>query len=183
MSDADISGWTSNWLPAREQFGLQGSSLNLLRGHRIVSSWLAWDLDRDEWFADFPVVLAIDDGRQLEVSWKKFDDLSITWNTIDVTAKPTGYWTTWPLVWRPQAHDALRAVTGRSILSASSTEHCFTTRTVWPVAEEEDSVWLVGGLWLQVEGKALHVFNALDENGLENNLDDAGTTRVRPLAT
>lgn len=43
-----------------------------------------------------PIVLRLDHGPQLEVCWEKFDDLSITWDTIDVTVKPRA-WVEWPL--------------------------------------------------------------------------------------
>lgn len=52
------------------------------------------------WLADCPVVLDFD-GERLEINHQKFDDLSITWNSVDVTRAPM-----WPtsdgfrLVWR-----------------------------------------------------------------------------------
>ncbi|MEU8258042.1 hypothetical protein AB0C06_27680 [Micromonospora inaquosa] len=41
-----------------------------------------WDSERDEWFADCPVVLDFA-GERLEVNHQKFDDVSITWNSAD----------------------------------------------------------------------------------------------------
>jgi hypothetical protein len=170
VTDADDAGWSPRWLPAPEQLDLQRSRLLALRGHRVVETWLAWMVDQDSWFADLPVVLRIDDGRQLEVSWQKFDELSITWSTVDVSSGP-GVGTTW----RSRAHDALRAVTGRTIVAVSRTEHLCST------PEADHDTWLVSGLWLQMDHGALHVFDALDENGLENDLGDAAATRLRPL--
>ncbi len=183
MVDLHISGWTPQWAPASDQLNLQRTNLLRLRGHRIVDSWLVWDLDHDTWFADLPVILMLDDGRQLEVSWQKFDDLSITWNTIDVSTTPTA-WVTWPLTWRSQGHESLQAVTGRTITAVASTEHRFATRHVSPPppSAEVNSTWLVGGLWLETDHAGLHIFNALDENGLTNDPVQAGEdNRLLPL--
>jgi hypothetical protein len=168
MAEFDVSGWVPRWAPARDQLSRQRTNLRAIRGHRIVDSWLVWDLQHDAWFADLPVVLLLDDGRQIEVSWQKFDDLSISWNTIDVSMTPIG-WVTWPLAWRSQGHESLRAVSDQTITSTASTEHRFTTRQVAPPTNEPHSAWLVGGIWLGTSNGGLHIFNALDENGLSSN--------------
>jgi hypothetical protein len=184
MNDFDISGWAPHWMSAPNQLNLQRTQLLSLRGRRIVDSWLVWDLEHDKWFADLPVILMLDDGRQLEVSWQKFDDLSITWNTIEVSTTPIA-WVTWPLTWRSQCHETLRAVTGNTINAVASTEHRFTTRQVAPTpvpGAETNSAWLVGGIWLGTDGVGLHIFNALDENGLSNDPVETGQdNRVLPL--
>ena len=178
MTDFDVSGWSPRWMPARDQLDLQRTELLALRGHQIIDAWLVWDLEHDSWFADLPVVLTIDDGRQLEVSWEKLDDLSITWNTIDLSTTPVA-WVTWPLAWRSQAHGALRAVTGKAITEVTSTEQLFSTRA--DGSDEANSTWLLGGVCLRTEGTALHIYNALDENGLENELADSGLIRLHAL--
>jgi hypothetical protein len=117
------------------------------------------------------------------VSWQNFEDLSITWNTIDVSTAPTG-WVTWPLSWRSQGHESLRAVTGNTISAVAVTEHRFTTRQVEPLpamADKTNSTWLVGGIWLATTDAGLHIFNALDENGLSNDPVPSGEdNRVLP---
>lgn len=182
MTDGDVSGWIPRWAPAREQLSSQRSNLRALHGRRIMDSWLVWDLHHDRWFADLPVVLAFDDGRRLEVCWQKFDDLSISWNTIDISAEPVA-WVTWPLAWRSQGHPALQAVTGQTITSAASTEHRFTTRQIVPPGNNQvHSTWLAGGVWLQTDGGGLHIFNALDENGLASDTPRTGEDhRLLPL--
>jgi hypothetical protein len=57
----DISGWVPQWAPARDQLGRQRENLRTLHGHRIVDSWLVWNLQLDDWFADLPIVLKLDD--------------------------------------------------------------------------------------------------------------------------
>ena len=160
----DVSGWAPRWLPAREQVERQAASLHAVLGNVIVDAWLVWDLEHDEWFADLPVVLRFDDGRQLEVCWQKFDDLSVTWNTIDTDTHPHA-WVEWPLEWRAGAHQALESNIGSALRGVFLTEHLFTTQRV-DHPEPPSSVWLASGLWFETTGPGLHVFNALDENGL-----------------
>jgi hypothetical protein len=183
MADFDISGWAPRWAPARDQINLQRTNLLSLRDRQIIDSQVVWDLEHDKWFADLPVTLMLDDGRQLEVSWQKFDDLSITWNTIDVSTTPVA-WVTWPLTWRSQGHESLRAINGGTITAVASTEHRFTTQQVSPppTSTEVNSTWLVGGLWLETDHAGLHIFNALDENGLTNDPVQVGEdNRLLPL--
>lgn len=163
----NISGWRSDWRPAQEQLQRQAGPLLSLRGQRIVDAWIVWMLDRDEWFADLPVVLGFGDGRRLEIGWQKFDELSVSWNTIEVDTPPQA-WVTSPLQWRSQAHPALRSVVGETVRAVEATQHLFT---VWDPVTPADrtSTWLTSGVWLETEATGLHVFNALDENGLSND--------------
>ncbi len=176
MPDFEISGWVPSWAPARATLADQRADLHALAGRRIIDSWLVWDTDHDGWFADLPVVLLLDNGRQLEASWQNWGELSITWNTIDVTTTPIGSVTWPPLAWRSQAHPSLHTVTGEVITEAASTEHLFTTRQIYPPSTDAglSAVWLASGLWLRTAASGLHIFNALDENGLSNKTPIAG---------
>jgi hypothetical protein len=173
MTEFDISGWVPQWAQGRDHVSGQRTNLLALHGHRIIDSWLVWDLQHDKWFADLPVVLVLDHGRQLEVCWKNLDILSITWNTIDVSTTPIA-WVTWPLAWRSQGHESLRAVTGQTITLAAFTEYRFTTRQLLPPTNELRSTWLVAGIWLETHDGGLHIFNALDENGLSSSAPIVG---------
>ena len=171
MADFDISGWVPHWMTARDQLNLQRTDLLGLRGQRIVDSWLVCDLEHDSWFADLPVILAFDNGRHLEVSWQKFDELSVTWNTIDVLIEHQA-WVEWPLTWRSQGHESLISVAGTVVQEVASSEHRFTTGQLSPTPRsgaETSSTWLTGGIWFGTDGAGLHIFNALDETGLTND--------------
>lgn len=176
VTDHGIPGWAPRWGPAGEQLTELRSILVGLRGRRIVDSRVVWDLEDNSWFADLPVVLLLDDHRQLEISWQKFDDLSISWDSLDLEAAPIG-WADQPLAWQSQGHDALRSVNGRVITSTALTELLFTTgQTGTPGG------WLVGGLLLETDGGSLHIFNALDENGLSfGPFEDTEDHRRAPL--
>jgi hypothetical protein len=138
-----------------------------------------WNLEVGQWFPDLPVVLDFDDGRRLEMCWQKFDDLSITWNSIDVDVTPVA-WVTWPLTWRAGAHPALTVMVDELVTGVAVTEHLFTTDDV--LSGGGSSVWFTSGLWLGTEMTGLHVFNALDENGLSNEAPQTSKdVRVKAL--
>jgi hypothetical protein len=173
MTDLDVSGWQPVWQPAETQLRHQAGQLTSLRGRRVVDAWIVWNLEHDKWFADLPVVIEFDDGRRFEVSWQKFDELSISWNSIDVAVTPIA-WVTWPLQWRSQGHPALRNIVGCAVRTVDATQHRFTTHRV-DAPGNTSAVWLTSGIWLETTGAGLHLFNALDENGLSEDLPVDGT--------
>lgn len=102
MTHFDVPGWAPRWTTASDRVTLQ---------YPIVDSGLVWDLEHEKWFAALPVIVTLDDGRRLEVSWQQHDDLSITWSTIDISPAPPA-WVTWPLSWRLKLHPSVRADMG-----------------------------------------------------------------------
>jgi hypothetical protein len=144
--DPDVSGWLPEFLPADEQFAQQAERLRSLVGSRITGAWIVWNLEDDKWFADLPVVLQFDHLPQLELCWEKFDDLSITWDTVDLTVTPKA-WVEWPLEWREQAHPAVASVVGTTVDQISATTSRFVTQNV-DHPHEVRAVWLMTGLWL-----------------------------------
>ncbi|MCC2313585.1 hypothetical protein [Cellulomonas xiejunii] len=162
--EPDVSGWKPDFLPANEQVARHAPALRDLRGGRIADARIVWNLEHDEWFADLPVVLRFADRPQLEVCWEKLDDLSITWGTIDLT-RPPHAWVDWPLEWRPAAHSALAEALGQRVRGVSVSSLVLTTNDVERPSDVH-SVWLTAGLWLATDSGGLHIYNALDENGL-----------------
>jgi hypothetical protein len=61
--------------------------LDRLVDRRLTRALLVWDLDEDKWFADCPILLDFE-GEQVENNHGKFDELSITWHTIDPARSP-----------------------------------------------------------------------------------------------
>jgi hypothetical protein len=73
-----IRGYQPRWLNGRRAVTVaHGRRLHALIGRRLTHSWLAWERNDDQWFADCPVLLDFD-GMQVEINHQKFDDLSIT---------------------------------------------------------------------------------------------------------
>ena len=170
MNHSEVSGWQANFLTSTDQLAAQRANLLKLIGRRLVDSWIVWNLDDDTWFADLPVVLLFDDGQQLELCWEKFDDLSISWNPIDVAIPPQA-WVTWPLEWRSAKHASLKGLVGNAVTDVSATEFVYTApryraRKNWRDSPEARRA--ATGLWLEFGSTGLHVFNALDENGMSS---------------
>ncbi|MEV6371332.1 hypothetical protein AB0L86_31060 [Micromonospora musae] len=95
-------------------------------------------------------------GERLEVNDEKFDDLSITWGSVDVTRAPV-----WPtsdgfrLVWRDDVPAVSAARCGQRLTAVELLE--------WAGGDLADGTFAVG---LRFADGWLTVYNALDENGL-----------------
>lgn len=152
----DVDGYRPEWIRGRQNAAVHGDRLRALAGRRLRRAWLAWG---DDWWADIPVLLDFD-GEQVEISHQKFDDLSITWNTIDPVRNAT--WTYGDpdsaihLGWRHDAVPELAALQGQLLLSAD------LFRYSGP--DMADGMCAPSFLF---EHDRLIVSNALDENGLE----------------
>ena len=156
MSDFGIDGYQPGWLNGKDQVArLHGGRLGRLVGRVLTDPWVVWDLENDEWFADCPVVLDFA-GERLEVSHQKFDDLSITWNSVDVTRPPV-----WPtsdgfrLVWRDDVPAVLAARRGQRLEAVELLE--------WAGGDLADGAVAVG---LRFPDGWLTIYNGLDENAL-----------------
>jgi hypothetical protein len=163
-TDPHVSSWVPNFLPAGSQFARQADRLRSLVGDQVAEAWVVWNLEHDDWFADLPVVLQMKRGPQLEVCWEKFDDLSITWDTIDVTVTPKA-WVEWPLEWRSGAPPELGSVVFATVQDLAISSCLLTTQNV-DHPHDVGAVWLTTGLWIGTESGGVHILNALDENGL-----------------
>jgi hypothetical protein len=129
-----------------------GRRLAGLVGRRLAHSWLLWDRDADEWFADAPVLLDFD-GEQLEIQHQKFDDLSLTWVTADAN-RPVSF-PEFDLAWRSGATPDLAHLGGQRLREISLLE--------WQGGDMADGMVAVH---LSFDDGQLTVYNALDENGL-----------------
>lgn len=193
--DEAMSGWRSDYLAAAVQLDRQRSRLLDLVGRRVTGGWTGWDPVSDRWFADIPLVLVFDGELQLEVEWGKWDALSITWNTLDLTVAPEVLGR--PHEWRPSAPEMVAAVVGRTVTGLAVTEG--------PYFQDVDGDWFHGGpgsfpqglpmhafagwvtsgLWFATGDVGLHVYNGIDANALSSDPADPadqGRTRVTPLA-
>ncbi|MFE6844677.1 hypothetical protein [Streptomyces sp. NPDC057686] len=153
MFDFGIEGYRPHWL---NDPGLvartHGPRLRALSGRTLTQVWTVWDLVDDEWFRDCPVLLDFDDV-QVEVNHRKFDDLSLTWNTIN-PRRPVS-WTGFDLEWRSEALPGLQMLRGMTLRGAELLE--------WIVGNVAGSTADVSFVFPDAR---LTVFNALDENGL-----------------
>lgn len=175
MTYFDIRGHQPQWLYGRDAItAANGQRLRALAGRRLRHGWLVWDRDAGEWFADCPVLLDFD-GEQVEVNHQKFNDLSITWNTID----PVGLamWSngddddpdvhTFHLEWRHDAKAELVAFEGQQLQAVELLE--------WVGRDLANGMIAVSFVFA---GGRMTISNGLDENDLEFGAPHADYRRL-----
>lgn len=157
MSNFGIEGYQPDWLSGLSTISAaHGARLESLVGRSLTHAWVVWDLDNDEWFSDGPVLFDFD-GEQVEVNHYKFDDLSLTWNSVD-PARPINWPGTpeYPLAWRDDAMQELAARHGETLRAVELSE--------WTGNDMANGMVSVR---FTLTGGIVTVVNALDENGLE----------------
>ncbi|QFZ18395.1 hypothetical protein [Saccharothrix syringae] len=164
MSHFGIQGYEPRWLNGLSATtAAHGRRLRALVGRSLRHAWLLWDLDADEWFADGPVLLDFD-GEQVEVDHRKFDDLSVTWNTVDPSGQPA--WNhgdqghpddyVFRLAWRHDARAELVALRRQPLQAVELLEYAG--------GDMADGMVAVS---FAFPGGRVTVSNGLDENSLE----------------
>jgi hypothetical protein len=154
-----IDGYTPQW-----QRGLttirdtDAARLSSLANLELTQLWLVWDLADDEWFSDCPVLLDFE-GTQLEICHSKFDDLSITWNTINPRTPLA--WTAFPTRWRHDADPRTTPLLGQPLQSIELLE--------WSGADL--AAGMIAPSFTFPTGR-LTIHNALDENALSFTTPD-----------
>ncbi|MGI5347075.1 hypothetical protein ACQEU8_02640 [Streptomyces sp. CA-250714] len=153
MFDFGIEGYQPSWTsgPA-EVLRQHGQRLRGLAGRTLTNVWLVWDLGDDEWFCDCPVLFDFD-GEQVEINHQKFDQLSVTWNTID-PGSPVR-WPEFELRWRAEPLPGPAALRGLPLRGVELLE--------WTGPDLARGTVSLSFVFAQ--GRVT-VFNALDENGL-----------------
>ncbi|MFG2495735.1 hypothetical protein ACGFSD_32510 [Streptomyces caniferus] len=153
MFDFGIVGYQPRWRNGRSAVAQEhGHRLRGLAGRTLTNVWMVWDLQDDEWFCDCPVLFDFA-GEQIEVNHHKFDDLSLTWNTID--PRHPVRWPGFDLQWRPEPLPGLRDLRGLPLKGVELLE--WTGRDLAQGTTDVSFVF---------ETSRVTVFNALDENGL-----------------
>jgi hypothetical protein len=109
-----------------------GSRLQGLCGKTIRATWVAWDEERNDWLPDEAVILGVGSDT-LEIVFWKMDEVALTWNSIDTSARPA-WVANWDeglaLTWRKDALPALRSVVGKTITGVSIVEYRFKTKVI-----------------------------------------------------
>lgn len=163
MSFFGVENYEPQWLNGASAISAaHGQRLAALTGRHLRHTWLLRDLDADEWWADAPVLLDFD-GEQVEINHQKFNDLSITWNTVHPTSHTTracgalaGSDSLPRLGWRHDAVPELTAVESQQLVDVELLEYVTDDLAKGMVA-----------LCFTLPGKQLTVSNGLDENCLD----------------
>ena len=173
--DESISGWISDFRPVADQLRVHGERLIGLVGQRLVDGWTGWNTGRNVQQLEIPPVLVFEGGDQLELNWDIVrDDISITWNTIDLSFPPT----TMGIVheWRRAKPPPLAEVIGRRLTGFAMLETPFFRGEDiegidfddWPLTHAAG--WEITGLWLAFGDKGLRVISTASGASLYGDL-------------
>ncbi|MCG5219899.1 hypothetical protein [Streptosporangium sp. KLBMP 9127] len=166
MFDYGVSGYRPAWLTDRSAItAAHGRRLALLAGRRLTRALLVWDLDEDAWFADGLVLLGFE-GEQVEIVHTKFDEISITWNTVDPAQPLDWAGEGFRLAWREGAFSELAALQGQQLQAVELLE--------WVEDDMAEGTLSVG---FAFPDDWVTIYNALDENGMEFGVPDHRYTR------
>lgn len=153
MFNFGIESYRPQWLNGRSAVVAGHSQqLRALIGRRLIHVWLVWDVQDNEWFSGCPVLLDLT-GEQVEINHQKFDDLSITWNTID-PHQPV-LWPDFDLQWHHDVHAELQNLQGQILQDVELLE--------WTGSDMAQGAVAVS---FRFPDNQLTIANALDENGL-----------------
>lgn len=140
----------------------------MLSGRRLTRTFVVWDLEDDAWFSDGLVLLDFE-GEQVEIVHQKFDELSITWNTVDPSQPLDWGGQGLRLAWRPDVPGELVGLSGQRLQDVELLE--------W--AGEDMARGMVAVGFTFPYGRVT-IYNALDENGMEFGVPDHRYARHRP---
>ncbi|WP_060905601.1 hypothetical protein [Streptomyces scabiei] len=164
MFDFGIENYRPQWLNGRPAVVAgHGQQLRALIGRPLTHAWLVWDVRDDEWFSDCPVLLDFT-GEQVEISHQKFDDLSITWNTVD--PHQSVQWPDFDLKWRHDVRPDLHALQDQILQDVELLE--------WTGSDMAQGTVAVS---FRFPHSQLTIANALDENQLTIGPPESGYRR------
>jgi hypothetical protein len=152
-----IQDYQPQWLNGRDSItAAHGQRLAGLVGLGLQHVWLVWDLENDDWFTDAPVLL--DFGTEhVAIDHQKFDDLAITWNTIDPSRAIEDPYP--HLAWRAEPLPDLLDLRGRTLRHVELLE--------W-ISDGNDFADGSIAIGLDLAPAWLTIVNALDQNGFEH---------------
>ncbi|MEU8663465.1 hypothetical protein, partial [Actinoplanes philippinensis] len=173
----DMSGWRPEFGAAEESIPARWEVLAELIGRPVVG-WTIGDPDRRRWFGVGPLVLVADGGAQVEIGWRKWNDLSITGGTVDLTVPPVVAGRV--CAWRPSEPPPVAAVAGRVITGFAAVEEPYFDGEVdlgGALPMDRVAGWMVDGLWIEFGETGLNVHNGAGENGYSSAVPE--TSRIR----
>lgn len=167
-----ISGYEPEWISDPDEFCKRHEgTLSKRLGQPVLNTWTLWDTANDEHLTDAPVIIAFGSADQIEICCWKFDELSVTYNAIDVDCSVE-----WPgpgarhFEWRHNALEPLAAVVGSTLRSVDVIEIELVLVS---------SAWCLGGLEFGFDGPTLAVFNGLDDTQVAAALEPGPGWRKR----
>jgi hypothetical protein len=154
-----ISGFEPTFLVGLEAVREEhGPGLAALGGRRLTGFALVRFVEDGDWFADCPVVLDFD-GVQAEICHWKFDELSISWDTIDTTAAISGWeWFELTPAWS-SADERLEPFVGLELRDVALLQ--------WRPSSRHDLADGTLAVEFVFDAGRFHIANALDESSID----------------
>jgi hypothetical protein len=135
---------------------------------------VAWDLKHNEWFNDEPVILRFGDCN-FEASFNQISQFAMTTDCIDIASPPNWMdcFEGMPFEWRRNAHTSLPHVIGKTLRDVAIVDCLFRTTVVENPTNprqrgKQSESWTLHALEFKFDEYCLVLYNALDENGLQN---------------
>lgn len=156
---------------------LFGREFSGLLGYSIEKTWVLWNYHFDKWWTEWPVILQINNGGQLEVFVQDYDKLGLSWNSIDPKAPlfPDSNGTGDHLGWKEDALPELCNILGHKIKKISAIEYKFNMDVLMdrqnPQLEGKliDFGWILNGIEFKIDDAYLSIDNRLSGCGISNS--------------
>lgn len=157
-----LSGYRPRWLyTAREILDVHGRRLGELVDQQLLRTWLVWDVDADDWFADGPVVFEFERTR-LTVCHRTAGECSLSWDDLDPAEPIDPGDESLRLAWRSDAFPVLNEIAGQRLRLLDLIE-----------TGDEDDRWMIEAVEFSFTRTQCQVYNSAGRNALA-----AGPTAV-----
>jgi hypothetical protein len=156
VPDLGLPGYEPQRLSgAATVIGAHAAALRRLVGRPLTRTWLAWDLARDCWFNDYPVLFDVG-GTQLEVLRQNANDLCLTFDSVDPRAPivPPVSAAGLRLAWRSSPTHELALLAGAELTGVEVLE--WTDRSNAGRTGRTALSLRFGDAWLTVDSPASH---------------------------
>lgn len=140
----------------------------------------------DRWLPVGPLLLVFQGGTQLELAWNHLDELSITWDTVDLAVRPSRFGSEGG--WRSSQPAALGNVVGRRLTAIAIVETPY-----FRGADDLDfskglpmhavAGWTIRALWMEFGDAGLLLFDEIGDLGLASapsRLGNGNEIRLTP---
>jgi hypothetical protein len=172
---------------AGELIAGEGQLLRGLIGQSLNATWTVWDKTSNEWFSDEFVILQFSQDC-LGLNFSKFDELTVNWNFVDIQDR-LNYWINcdaFDLEWRRDGNETLSKNIGRRLKDISIVEMYsksifvegpFPTENI----ENESDQWVLTAIEFIFTDSVIAIFNAIDQNGIQEGAHVEKIYRHIPL--
>ena len=172
---------------AEELIAGEGQRLRGLIGQTLFDTWLVWDKAANEWFSDEFVILQFSEDC-LGLNFSKFDELAVNWSLIDIQDR-LHYWKDYDafdLEWQRNGNEILSRNIGQRLNGISIVEmyskSIFVKEPFCPEnLGQESEQWGLIAIEFIFSGSVTAIFNALDENGIQDGTHVESIYRHIPL--